>query len=77
VDFLRQKKLLAPGLAASSCGLNSRLREFRLEENFPTELDNSRRVRRREQPEITVAQIVANILELGVVEGVEGFQAQL
>src|SRR5579885_1425451 len=72
-----QKKLLASGLNASSGGLNSRPRELRLEKNLPTELDNSRRVRRRELTEATVTQTVIGALELGMVEGVEGLQPQL
>jgi hypothetical protein len=48
-----------------------------LEVNLASQLDNSRRVRRLKQPEISVTQIVANVLELGMVEGVEGLQAKL
>src|SRR5438876_3719039 len=48
-----------------------------LEVNLPTELDNSRRVRRRELTEATVTQTVIRVLELGVVEGVESLQPQL
>ena len=43
-----------------------------LEVNLPGELDNSRRVRRRELPETTVSFTVINVLELGMVKGVEG-----
>ena len=50
---------------------------LRLEVNLAGQLDNSRRVRRLKQPEISVTQIVANVLELGMVEGVEGLQAKL
>src|SRR5207249_5047275 len=48
-----------------------------LEVILPTELDNSRRVRRRELTEATVTQTVIRVLELRVVEGVEGLQPQL
>ena len=48
-----------------------------LEVNLPGELDNSRRVRRRKLPETRVAQTAVNVLELGMVEGVESLQAKL
>ena len=42
-----------------------------------TELNSSRRVCRRELTETSVAQTVIRVLELGVVERVEGLQPQL
>ena len=49
----------------------------KLEVNLTGDLDNSRGVSRRELPGATVADTVIGVLELGVVEGVEGLQAKL
>src|SRR5438445_11647560 len=49
----------------------------RLEVNLPGELDNSRRVRRRELSETSVPDTVIGVLKLGMVESVEGLQSKL
>src|ERR1043165_4742089 len=51
---------------------------LRLEVHLPTELNNSRGIGRRKLSETSgVLGIVFNVLELGMVEGVESFQPNL
>lgn len=48
-----------------------------LEVNLPGELDESRGVGRRELAEGTLTEVAVNVLELGVVKGVEAFETKL